>query len=94
MIDTAVRLSVTTWVISPGSRSAPLTAALAQRGVKRIEGDLVADATYFSGIPIGGGWEANDLQTWFGAAPSALDVQGNLIRVQVAPSNVPVLVAP
>ena len=31
MIDTAVRLGVTTWVISPGSRSAPLTAALAQR---------------------------------------------------------------
>ncbi len=30
-IDTAVRLGVSTWVISPGSRSAPLTAALAAR---------------------------------------------------------------
>ena len=58
--------------------------ALAQRGIKRVEGNLIADATYFSGIPVGSGWEANDLQTWFGAVPSALDVQGNLIRVQVA----------
>jgi 2-succinyl-5-enolpyruvyl-6-hydroxy-3-cyclohexene-1-carboxylate synthase len=31
VIDTAVRLGITHWVISPGSRSAPLTAALAQR---------------------------------------------------------------
>lgn len=60
-----------------------LATALAQRGVKRVEGDLIADATYFSGTPVGGGWEANDLQTWYGAAPSALDVQGNLIRVEV-----------
>lgn len=62
-------------------------AALAQRGIKRVEGNLIADATYFSGMPIGSGWEANDLQTWFGAVPSALDVQGNLIRVRVAREN-------
>ncbi|MGH8116286.1 MAG: D-alanyl-D-alanine carboxypeptidase/D-alanyl-D-alanine endopeptidase [Rhodanobacteraceae bacterium] len=58
-------------------------AALAQRGIKRIDGNLIADATYFSGTPVGAGWEANDLQTWFGAVPSALDVDGNLIRVEV-----------
>lgn len=60
-----------------------LAAALAQLGVKRVNGNLVADATYFSGNPVGDGWEANDLQTWYGAVPSALDVQGNLIRVSV-----------
>lgn len=58
-------------------------AALAQRGIKRVHGNLIADATYFSGTPIGNGWEANDLQAWFGAEPSALDVQGNLIKVSV-----------
>lgn len=58
--------------------------ALAQLGVKRVDGSLIADATYFSGTPIGSGWEANDLQTWYGAAPSALDVDGNLIRVTVS----------
>ena len=31
VIDTAVRLGVTDWIIAPGSRSAPLTAALAGR---------------------------------------------------------------
>lgn len=61
-----------------------LADALAQRGVKRVRGDLIADATYFSGTPIGGGWEANDLQTWFATAPSALNVQGNLIHVDVS----------
>ncbi|WHZ18756.1 MAG: D-alanyl-D-alanine carboxypeptidase [Rhodanobacteraceae bacterium] len=59
-------------------------AALAQRGVKRVVGDLIADATYFSGAPIGSGWEADDLQAGYGAVPSALVVQGNLIRVDAA----------
>lgn len=60
-----------------------LASALAERGIKRVHGNLIADATYFAGTPIGAGWEANDLQTWFGAAPSALNVQGNLIHVDV-----------
>lgn len=60
-----------------------LAQALADRGVKRVNGNLIADATYFTGTPIGAGWEANDLQTWYGAAPSALGVDGNLIRVKV-----------
>jgi D-alanyl-D-alanine carboxypeptidase/D-alanyl-D-alanine-endopeptidase (penicillin-binding protein 4) len=61
-----------------------MAAALAQLGVQRIGGNLIADATYFSGPTIGAGWEANDLQTWYGAAPSALDVGGNLLKVTVA----------
>ncbi|MGH8145993.1 MAG: D-alanyl-D-alanine carboxypeptidase/D-alanyl-D-alanine endopeptidase [Rhodanobacteraceae bacterium] len=61
-----------------------LAAALAERGVKRVRGDLIADATYFSGTPVGSGWEADDLQTWYGAVPSALTVQGNSIKVDVA----------
>ncbi|HEX5354092.1 MAG TPA: D-alanyl-D-alanine carboxypeptidase/D-alanyl-D-alanine-endopeptidase [Rhodanobacteraceae bacterium] len=61
-----------------------LAAALAARGVKRVHGNLIADATYFSGQPFGGGREADDLQTWYGAAPSALSVEGNLVKVQVS----------
>src|SRR5699024_2047322 len=64
-----------------------LAAALVQRGVKRVHGDLIADATYFTGIPVGGGWEADDLQTWYGATPSALDVAGNQIEVEVTRSG-------
>jgi serine-type D-Ala-D-Ala carboxypeptidase/endopeptidase (penicillin-binding protein 4) len=60
-----------------------LAAAVAERGVKRIRGELIADATYFSGPPTGDGWEAEDLGSWFAAPASALDVQGNLIKVEV-----------
>jgi D-alanyl-D-alanine carboxypeptidase/D-alanyl-D-alanine-endopeptidase (penicillin-binding protein 4) len=61
-----------------------MAAALAQLGAQRVDGNLIADATYFSGPTIGAGWEANDLQTWYGAVPSALDVGGNLLKVTVA----------
>lgn len=60
---------------------------LADRGVRRVRGDLIADATYFEGPPIGGGWEANDLQAWYAAPASALSVQENVARVQVARAN-------
>lgn len=61
-----------------------LATALAQRGIKRVRGNLIADATYFSGTPVGAGWEADDLQTDYGAVASALTVQGNLIHADVA----------
>lgn len=64
-----------------------LAAGLAHRGVKRVRGDLIVDATYFSGAPVGTGWEADDLQTWYGAAPSALNVAGNRVEATVTRST-------
>lgn len=64
-----------------------LAQMLVDRGVRRVRGDLIADATYFEGPPIGGGWEANDLQDWYAAPASALSVQENVARVQVAREN-------
>lgn len=61
-----------------------MAAALTQLGVKRVAGNLIADATYFTGIPVGTGWEANDLQTWYGAPATALNVDGNLMHVTVS----------
>ena len=61
-----------------------LAQALASRGVHRIRGDLVADATFLQAPPFGNGWEANDLQAWYAAPASALNVQGNLAYVQVS----------
>lgn len=58
--------------------------ALSAQGVRRVRGDLVADDSYFAGPAFGDGWEAGDLQTWFGATASALSVQGNVLRVRVA----------
>jgi D-alanyl-D-alanine carboxypeptidase/D-alanyl-D-alanine-endopeptidase (penicillin-binding protein 4) len=69
--------------VSPGWADA-LAAALAKRGVRRVRGDLIADDTWFAGPPFGGGWEALDLQTAYGAQSGALGAQDNVVRVKVA----------
>lgn len=40
----------------------PLAASLAAAGVRRVEGDLVGDESYFTGPPFGSGWEWDDRQ--------------------------------
>lgn len=62
-----------------------LAIALRKEGVTRVHGDLVADATRFAAPRYGSGWEAGDLQSWFGAPASALSVDENLVTVQVRP---------
>ena len=54
-------------------------------GVKRIEGDLIADETFFSGNPIPGEWEFDDLQWDYGAEISALPINDNAIDISVKP---------
>lgn len=64
-----------------------LANAVARRGVRRVSGKLIADATYFTGPDIPTGWEARDLQTWFAPRPSALTVQGNMFVLDIGPEN-------
>src|SRR5690348_6138980 len=64
-----------------------LAEQLAGRGVHRVRGDLVADATYFAGPPVGDGWEATDLLAGFAAPASALSVDENQLRLTVAPAS-------
>ncbi len=63
--------------------------ALAERivaaGVKRVEGDLVGDETYFVGPPYGSGWEWEDLTWWFGAEVSALTANDNALDLSIKP---------
>jgi D-alanyl-D-alanine carboxypeptidase/D-alanyl-D-alanine-endopeptidase (penicillin-binding protein 4) len=56
-------------------------------GVKRVEGDLVGDETYFVGPPYGTGWEWEDLQWWYGAEVSALTVNDNALDLSVKPGT-------
>lgn len=63
-----------------------LAAQLAAAGVRRVHGDLIADATYFAGPPLGDGWEASDLLSGFAAPASALSVQENQLRLTVTPA--------
>ncbi len=64
---------------------APLVEAIAAAGVKRVTGDLVADATFFRGPPNGAGWTADDLNDYYGAEISALTLEENYAELRVAP---------
>ncbi len=66
-----------------------LAARVVAAGVKRVEGDLVADETYFVGPPYGAGWEWEDLQWWYGAEVSALTVNDNYLELTVNPGAQP-----
>lgn len=61
---------------------------IVQAGVKRIEGDLVGDESYFAGNAIPGSWEIDDLQWYYGAEISALPLNDNAIDVSVKPGPV------
>jgi len=66
-----------------------LAAQLAADGVHDVQGDLIADDSYFQGPQTGAGWEARDLQSWFAVPASALSVQENVAELTVAPSKAP-----
>lgn len=64
-----------------------LAARIAAAGVKRVEGDLVADETYFTGPQYGSGWEWEDLQWYYGAEVSALTVNDNALDLFIKPGR-------
>lgn len=65
----------------------PLIAQLVDAGVRRIEGDLVGDESYFAGPPFGSGWEWDDLQAYYGAEVSALTIDDNALDLFVKPAD-------
>src|SRR5258705_8042135 len=65
----------------------PLIAQLVNAGVRRIEGDVVGDESYFSGPPFGAGWEWDDLQAYYGAEVSALTIDDNSLDLFVKPAE-------
>ncbi|MEK6301847.1 MAG: D-alanyl-D-alanine carboxypeptidase/D-alanyl-D-alanine-endopeptidase [Acidobacteriota bacterium] len=65
----------------------PLVAQIVNAGVRRVEGDLIGDESFFSGPPFGSGWEWDDLQAYYGAEASALTVNDNSIDLFVKPAE-------
>lgn len=55
-------------------------------GVKKIEGNIVADDGFFIGDAIPSSWEYDDLSSYYGAEVSSLPVNDNAIDVIVKPS--------
>jgi D-alanyl-D-alanine carboxypeptidase/D-alanyl-D-alanine-endopeptidase (penicillin-binding protein 4) len=64
---------------------APLADALAAAGVKRVQGNLIADESFFRGPALGAGWGWDDLQYYYGAEASALSINDNALEVIVKP---------
>ncbi|HXM35564.1 MAG TPA: D-alanyl-D-alanine carboxypeptidase/D-alanyl-D-alanine-endopeptidase [Pyrinomonadaceae bacterium] len=62
-----------------------LATRISGAGVKRVEGDLVGDETYFVGPQYGSGWDWEDLQWWYGAEVSALTVNDNALDLCIKP---------
>ncbi|MFN3329640.1 MAG: D-alanyl-D-alanine carboxypeptidase/D-alanyl-D-alanine-endopeptidase, partial [Pyrinomonadaceae bacterium] len=56
-------------------------------GVKKIEGNLIGDESYFSSSPIPYTWEWDDLQWYYGAQVSALSINDNAAKVVIKPSS-------
>ena len=57
-------------------------------GVKKADGNLIGDETYFNSTPIPIGWEWDDLQWYYGAEVSPLTINNNTIDLKINPSEV------
>ena len=62
---------------------------MVKAGVKYIDGDVVADDSFYVNEPYGTGWAQDDLQWGFGAPVSALTINDNLIFVNILPGEKP-----
>lgn len=60
---------------------------IAAAGVKRIEGSIVGDESYFRGSAIPNTWEWDDLQWYYGAEVSALPINDNVVELVVLPGS-------
>ncbi len=66
-----------------------LADALVQKGVKYVDGDIVADDSYFAFERYGEGWSQDDLVWGDGAPVSALTINDNVVFVNILPADRP-----
>ena len=64
-----------------------LADGLVQKGVKYVDGDLVADDSYFAFQRYGEGWSQDDLVWGDGAPVSALTINDNVVFVNILPAD-------
>src|SRR3954469_11671413 len=62
---------------------------LVQKGLKFIDGDVIADDSYFPFQRWAPGWEQDDLVTEYGAPVSALTINDNVVYVRIMPADRP-----
>src|SRR5487761_966969 len=64
-----------------------LVDAIVAKGVKEIDGDIIADDTYFPYEPFPEGWAVGDMPFDYGAAVSAICFDDNGLDVKVTPGD-------
>jgi len=62
-----------------------LATRIAAAGVKRVQGDLVGDESYFVGPKYGAGWNWEDLTWYYGAEVTPLTVNDNALDLFIKP---------
>jgi serine-type D-Ala-D-Ala carboxypeptidase/endopeptidase (penicillin-binding protein 4) len=60
---------------------------LSALGLRRVEGDLVADESFFDSVRRPSGWPAPGADSWYNAPVGALSCNFNVVTVRVDPSS-------
>lgn len=66
-----------------------LARELAERGIRRIDGAVVGDGSFFPDSMLPPGWEQSDLNDWFAAPVSALSYNENVATLRIEPGPFP-----
>jgi serine-type D-Ala-D-Ala carboxypeptidase/endopeptidase (penicillin-binding protein 4) len=66
---------------------AEMADAIVAKGLKEVEGDIVADDSYFPYDPYPAGWSAGDLYFTFGAPVGAIAFNENSISIEIQPGE-------
>ena len=80
--------------VGRGDRVGPVEKVLAEiadeaiaKGLREVDGDIVADDSYYPYDPYPVGWSAGDLFFQFGAPVSAIAFNDNTISVEIGPAG-------
>jgi serine-type D-Ala-D-Ala carboxypeptidase/endopeptidase (penicillin-binding protein 4) len=71
----------------PERALAELADALVAKGIKKIDGDVVGDDSYFPRDRYPNGWEIDDMVWEYGAAISAIVVDDNTVQLTLTPGE-------
>jgi serine-type D-Ala-D-Ala carboxypeptidase/endopeptidase (penicillin-binding protein 4) len=72
---------------APDKPVADLADAIVAKGVKEIDGDIIADDSYFPYDPYPEGWAIGDVPFYYGAPISAICLDDNSLDVKVTPGD-------
>ncbi len=57
-------------------------------GIKKIDGNLLGDDSFFDNIGLGKGWFWDNESLWFSAPSGALSFNDNIIEIKIIPSQI------